>query len=338
MVLFVQYPTWISPYVIPGLPIRWYAVMYLVAFAFAYMLFRYECKHDGQIKMNASESQDLFFWGILGLLIGARVGSCFLYNDAWYYFSHPWMIFWPFSNGKFVGLPGMSFHGGAVGLVLSVFIYCKVKNINFLCLADMLAAAIPLGYTFGRLGNFINGELYGRVALKGGIIFPYAEPFSTNLEWVREACDFLGIAYNLGDYVNLPRYPSQLYEAFGEGILLFLVLWFLIRPLKKKKGWADGVVMSSYFIGYGIVRFIVEYFRQPDADIGYVLALGHESDNIALFQSLFNFSKGQMYCLIMILAGSALLIVLSVMHHRKRVYDDKQKSRKIKRGNEKGRH
>lgn len=336
MVLFVQYPTWISPYVIPGLPIRWYAVMYLVAFAFAYLLFRYEWKHDGQIQLEKDDVSDLFFWGILGLLIGARVGSCLFYSDTVYYLTHPWMMFWPFKNGHFVGLPGMSFHGGVIGLVLSVFIFCKVKKISFLKVADMLAAAIPLGYTFGRLGNFINGELYGRVALKGGMLFPDATPFSTNLEWVQNACDQLGISYTLGSYVNLPRYPSQLYEAFVEGILLFLILWFLIRPLKIRKNLPDGVVMGGYFIGYGLGRFIIEYFRQPDADIGYVISLGEKSDNIALFQSFLNISKGQIYCFIMILCGVALIVAVSILD-RKRVEDDKRKSKQVKKGNGKGR-
>ncbi len=330
MVLFVQYPAWISPYVIPGLPVRWYAVMYLVAFAFAFVLFRYESKHDGQIEMTTDEVSDLFFWSILGLLIGARIGSCLFYSDTVYYLTHPWMFFWPFENGHFVGLPGMSFHGGVIGLVLAVLIYCKKKKYNFFLIADMLAAAIPLGYTFGRLGNFFNGELYGRVAMKGGMIFPAAEQFSTKLEWVRNACDSLGITYTLGDYVNLPRYPSQLYEALVEGVLLFFILWFVVRPLKIKHKWADGVVMGSYFIGYGLGRFIVEYFRQPDRNIGYVFAWGEKSDNIALFQSALNISKGQVYCFIMIVAGIALILSVSLIRNNKKEQYDKRKSQKAK--------
>lgn len=329
MVLFVQYPTWISPYVIPNLPIRWYAVMYLVAFAVAYVLFRRECNTEDTISLSPSSSQDLFFWVIVGLLVGARVGSCLLYSDAGYYLTHPYMIFWPFSNGRFVGLPGMSFHGGLVGVILSLFIYCKVKHLPFLLVADMLSAAVPLGYTFGRIGNFINGELYGKVALHGGMVFPDATMFSTKLEWVRNACDELGISYTLGSYVNLPRYPSQLYEALVEGVLLFLVLWFIVKPLKKRRNLPNGIILASYFIGYGAGRFIIEYFRQPDADIGYVFAWGENSDNIALFQSFLNISKGQVYCFVMIIAG--IIGMLGLLVCKKKVKDDKRESTRAKK-------
>ena len=337
MVLFVQYPAWLSPYVFPSLPIRWYAVMYLVAFAFTYVLFCYECKREKNAFLSKEKIQDIFFWGILGLLIGARVGSCLFYSDTSYYLLHPYMIFWPFSNGRFVGLPGMSFHGGAIGFVLSVFIFCRVKKFPFLHIADIFASSIPLGYTFGRLGNFINGELYGRVALKGGMIFPDASLFSTRLEWVRDVCGKLGIEYTLGSYVNLPRYPSQLYEAFVEGILLFLILWFIIMPLKKRKKLPDGIVFASYFIGYGIGRFIIEYFRQPDQDIGYVFAWGKNSDNIALFQSFLNISKGQVFCFLMVLFGVATMVALFVISN-KREKNDRRTSSSVKKGNGKRRH
>lgn len=339
MVLYVQYPSWISPYVISAIPIRWYAVMYIVAFAITYALFSYENKKDGVLSLDKSVVQDLFFWGIIGLLVGARMGSCFFYSDASYYLMHPWMIFWPFKGTHFVGLPGMSFHGGVIGLVISVFIFCKVRKIPFLALADMLAAAIPLGYTFGRLGNFINGELYGRVALKGGMIFPSAEKFSTKLDWVRDACSSLGIEYSLGEYVNLPRYPSQLYEAAIEGVLLFIILWAIVRPMKKKKNLPDGIIVAYYFIGYGTGRFFIEYLRQPDADIGYVFAWGEESDNIALFQSFLNISKGQVFCFLMILAGIVLLFVIfRIRNRRVEIGYDKRTNPKIEKRNGKGRH
>ncbi len=317
MFLYVSFPSWISPYVIKGLPVRWYAVMYIVAFAFAYLLFSFQVKKDKSIELSGYDIQDLFFWGILGLLIGARVGSCLFYNDAIYYITHPWMIFWPFEGKHFVGLPGMSYHGGVIGLVLSVFIFCRVRKLSFLTIADYLAAAIPAGYAFGRLGNFINGELYGRVTTSSfGMIFPDAPSFSTSHVWVREIADKLSISYNYGDYINLPRHPSQLYEMFGEGIILFLILFFIIRPLKNKRKLAPGIVMSFYFIFYGTIRFIIEYFRQPDADIGYVIALGKESNNIALFQSFLNISKGQCFCALMVIAGIAMAIAFTVIRNK----------------------
>ena len=234
--LFVEYPSWIDPYVINGLPIRWYAVMYLVAFFIAYLLFRYQCKHDGVIEMSASESQDFFFIAILLLLVFARLFSVFFYSDAAYYITHPWMIFWPFRNGQFIGLPGMSYHGGVVGCVIGGYIYARRHKRSLLQLTDIVTAGIPLGYTFGRLGNFINGELYGRVTTKPwGMVFPDAPSFPGDLEWVRNVADIVGMEYADGGFINLPRHPSQLYEALFEGIILFLILFFIIRPLKNRK-------------------------------------------------------------------------------------------------------
>lgn len=311
LVQFVEYPQWISPYVINGLPIRWYAVMYLVAFAISYALFRYQCKHDNYIRLNSDQSQTFFFYGILFLLIFARLFSVLFYSDGVYYITHPWMIFWPFRDGHFVGLPGMSYHGGVIGALIGGVIFCHIYKQKLMRITDTVVAGIPLGYTFGRLGNFINAELYGRVTAKPwGMIFPSASGFSTNEAWVREIADKAGLEYIIGDVINLPRHPSQLYEALFEGIVLFLILWFVIRPWKLRRGLPDGTVFAFYLIGYGFFRFLIEYCRQPDADIGYVIALGKEHDNIALFQSFLNISKGQIFCLIMILAGAVLLAFL----------------------------
>ena len=221
------------------------------------------------------------------------------------------MIFWPFRNGEFVGLPGMSYHGGVVGALVGGIIFCHFHKKKLLRITDTVVAGIPLGYTFGRLGNFINAELYGRVTtVPWGMVFPTAPGFSTEEAWVREIADKVGMTYVPGSFINLPRHPSQLYEALFEGIILFLILWFIIRPWKLRKRLPDGTVFSFYLMGYGIFRFAIEYCRQPDADIGYVIALGEKSDNIALFQSLLNISKGQIFCLLMIAAGAALLAFL----------------------------
>lgn len=331
--LFLTYPDWIDPYVINGLPIRWYALMYLVAFFVAYLLVRYQCRHDGVIDMDAEETQSLFFSCCIGLLIGARIFSVLFYSDGWYYITHPWMIFWPFRDGQFVGLPGMSYHGGVVGCVIGGWIFSRRHNRSLLQMTDLATAGIPLGYTFGRLGNFINGELFGRVTVNPlGMIFPLAEPFSTYEPWVRKAADEVGLEYQIGQFINLPRHPSQLYEAFFEGIVLFLILWFLIRPWKIKKNLPHGTVFSFYLMGYGIFRFFIEYCRQPDLSIGYVISLGGGSGNIALFESFLNISEGQIFCLLMVAAGALLLgILMARRQHDSRTAGKAQKHSQRKR-------
>lgn len=322
MSLFINYPSWISPYVIKGLPIRWYAVMYVFAFATAYILFMGLLKEKENRDIKKESAEDLFIYCVIGLLIGARLGSCLFYDDALYYLSHPWLIFWPFRNGEFVGLPGMSYHGGVIGAIVAGLIYTKVKKISFLRFADLITSAIPFAYTWGRLGNFINGELYGRVTTsRMGMVFPTAERFSTTHQWVRSVADTVGIVYSPGDYVNLPRWPSQLFEAFFEGIVLGIIIWFVVRKIKKKRNMADGTILASYLMGYGLIRFILEYFRQPDSDIGYVI--GHSS-NIYLFESVLNISKGQVFCLLMVIGGFALLLCVNLIAKRNRKYDKRK--------------
>lgn len=322
MSLFINYPSWISPYVIKGLPIRWYAVMYVFAFATAYILFMGLLKEKENRDIKKESAEDLFIYCVIGLLIGARLGSCLFYDDALYYLSHPWLVFWPFRNGEFVGLPGMSYHGGVIGAIVAGLIYTKVKKISFLRFADLITSAIPFAYTWGRLGNFINGELYGRVTTsRMGMVFPTAERFSTTHQWVRSVADTVGIVYSPGDYVNLPRWPSQLFEAFFEGIVLGIIIWFVVRKIKKKRNMADGTILASYLMGYGLIRFILEYFRQPDSDIGYVI--GHSS-NIYLFESVLNISKGQVFCLLMIIGGLVLLLCVNLIAKRNRKYDKRK--------------
>ena len=322
MSLFINYPSWISPYVIKGLPIRWYAVMYVFAFATSYILFMGLLKEKENRDIKKESAEDLFIYCVIGLLIGARLGSCLFYDDALYYLSHPWLVFWPFRNGEFVGLPGMSYHGGVIGAIVAGLIYTKVKKISFLRFADLITSAIPFAYTWGRLGNFINGELYGRVTTsRMGMVFPTAERFSTTHQWVRSVADTVGIVYSPGDYVNLPRWPSQLFEAFFEGIVLGIIIWFVVRKIKKKRNMADGTILASYLMGYGLIRFILEYFRQPDSDIGYVI--GHSS-NIYLFESVLNISKGQVFCLLMVIGGLALLLCVNLIAKRNRKYDKRK--------------
>lgn len=314
MSLFIDFPAWISPEIVPGLPVRWYGLMYIVAFFITYALFRYQARR-GEIDIDSDDSLSLFLWTIGGLLIGARLFSVLFYDGTTYYWTHPWMIFWPWRNGRFVGLPGMSYHGGLVGAVAGALIFCRLHKKSFFVMADAMVAGIPLGYTFGRIGNFINGELWGRVMTKSwGIVFPDAPSYSTNYQWVRDIADLVGIPYGPGAMVNLPRHPSQLYEALFEGIVLWLVVWFILRPMLKKR--FPGFLLSCYLIGYGLIRFVIEYFREPDGNLGFIISLGSVSEPTALFQSFLNISMGQIFCFLMILGG---ILLYTVARHRFRM-------------------
>lgn len=305
MSLFITYPSWISPFIIPGFPIRWYSLMYLVAFAITFILFIRQ-RNRGLITISTDDAYTLFLYVIAGLILGARLFSTLFYDGSFYYWTHPWLIFWPFSGGQFVGLPGMSYHGGLVGAVVGGLLFSRRYHMNFLHIADTLVAGIPLGYTFGRLGNFINGELWGRVSTTPwAMIFPRAPSFSTTYEWVRTIADTVGIDYVAGELVNLPRHPSQLYEALFEGIVLWLFLWFVI----KKRNRFPGYTLSWYMIGYGTARFFIEYLREPDRQLGFILALGEQTEPTALFLSPLNLSMGQLLSAMMILAGILFLML-----------------------------
>ncbi len=307
MLLYINFPTWIKPVIIPGLPIHWYGLMYLVAFGITYMLFKYQVKKE-KLKLSDDEITNFFFWTILGLIIGARIFSSLVYDTSGLYWRKPWLIFWPFdSNMQLVGLQGMSYHGGLLGAIAGAVLYTSKKKMNFLQLVDLTVAGIPLGYSFGRLGNFINGELWGRVTtVKWGMIFPSAPKFSTHYEWVRNFADKINLSYNPGETVNLPRHPSQLYESFFEGLFLWAVLWCIFRKRKK----FNGYMLSMYLIGYGIIRFFIEYFREPDMEIGFPIHFSSKVYPQALLLSPFNFTTGQILCAIMIISGIVLYTVL----------------------------
>ena len=312
MAQFITFPSWIRAEIFPALPIRWYGLMYVVAFTVAYLLIRVQARR-GEIALDKDETMNVVLYAVFGLIIGGRLFSVLFYDGSTYYWTHPHMIFWPFRDGRLVGLPGMSYHGGLLGATIGCWIYAKRNKTDFLTLADTIAFASPLGYTFGRLGNFINGELFGRVSTAPwAIVFPDAPRFSTNYAWVREIADQVGIAYQSGELINLPRHPSQLYEALFEGVLLFLFLWFAIRPKRAKR--PAGMGLAWYVISYGTVRFFIEYLRAPDENLGYIIALGTESDNIALFQSALNISLGQIFCLAMIVTGTIFALLLYHRH------------------------
>ncbi|MCL2180205.1 MAG: prolipoprotein diacylglyceryl transferase [Treponema sp.] len=314
--LVVNFPSWLSPEIIPGLPVRWYGLMYVFAFMTAYFVYRKQVK-ERNFPMSDDELYSLFVWGIIGLLLGARLFSTLIYETSNIYRQQPWLIFWPFRNGRFTGLQGMSYHGGAFGGLLAVVIYAKVKKFSFREIGDMFATAIPLGFTFGRIGNFINAELYGRATSSPlGMIFPNAAPLPSAESWVAEIAQKAGVEIT-GAMVNLPRHPSQLYEALFEGIVLWAVLWFF-RNKKPFKGFQVGL----YFLGYGIIRFIIEYFREPDRDLGYRFEIVKTSLPTAYAHPLLSFSTGQVLCFWMIVFGVTWLIINSRLKDREaiRVY------------------
>lgn len=311
MNLFINYPKWISPYVFPFTTIiRWYSLMYVFAFVTAWLLLKYILKNEQtSLVLNQKEGEDveLILAIAVSLIIGARLGSCLIYSGT-YYYKHPLQIFWPFNNGKFVGLPGMSYHGGVIGAIVGALIYSKQKKICFSNIMDTLLCCVPFAYTWGRLGNFLNAELYGRVTLSPiGMVFPEnsTELFPITLPGIKEIMDKTGVIPN-GSYVNLPRHPSQLYEMFFEGLFLGAIMWFVIRPrLKALKPYKAS---SVYFILYGIVRFFIEYFREPDSNLGFIIKGGGASDTPYLFKSILNISMGQILCFIMIVLGSLLMV------------------------------
>jgi len=260
-------PFHISPtlFSIGSFQLRYYSLMYLVAFAIVYLLFVYRIKRK-EISLTAEIFQDYLIWAMVGLIVGARFGYALFYNFS-YYMSHPLEIILPFdfSNGvRFVGLSGMSYHGGLVGVVLITIYFCRKHKINLWQFGDWLCAAVPLGYMFGRFGNFINGELWGRV---------------TTVPW--------GMYFPLDASQSL-RHPSQLYEALFEGLFLFIVLWMI-----RKRSPFTGFTVGLYIFGYGLVRFIIKFFREPDVQLGFVLG--------------FN-TMGQILCTLMMLAGISVIL------------------------------
>lgn len=301
MISFIPYPDWLSPVIIPGLPFRWYGLMYLVAFALTYVLVRVQVK-ERKLAAEADDVVNLFFWAIIGLLIGARIFATTIYDPTGAYLEKPWLILWPFNEEmQYTGLQGMSYHGGLVGVIVAVIIYCRAKRFSILEWGDMLVAGVPLGYTFGRLGNFINAELYGRVTTAPwGMVFPQARPIPASNHTARSIASEVGIPItDQEQLLNLPRHPSQLYEAFLEGIALWLVMWFIFR----KRAHFRGYLIAVYMIGYGVARFIAEYFRQPDPGLDFVVKLSAVDNPPWLLATPWNFTTGQVLSVIMIAGG-----------------------------------
>jgi phosphatidylglycerol:prolipoprotein diacylglycerol transferase len=263
-------PSRIDPNIfqIGSFQVRYYSLMYIVAFALTYFLVVYRLQKE-KFPYTRETIQDFMLWAIIGVILGGRLGYVLFYNFE-YYLRHPSEIFLPFdfSHGiRFVGISGMSYHGGLVGLIAAAVIFCRKYRIAFWNMADLFAPAVPLGYTFGRIGNFINGELWGR---------------ATTVPW--------GMYFPL-DGSGLLRHPSQLYEAFFEGVLLFAVLWGL-----REKRYFEGFFVALYVAGYGLVRFFIEFYREPDAQLGFVLG---------------SLSMGQVLSLLMVMVGVVIAVMKS---------------------------
>lgn len=321
MPLYLNFPSWIHPEVFPNIPllgmIRWYGLMYIFAFGTAFFVLKRLMKEgDLNTKDYTATEDDIFSFiatGIVFLLIGARVFSTLVYDTSGMYWKKPWLIFWPFDQaGNFTGLAGMSYHGGFIGGLLGVIIWCLRKKRPILQWTDVMVIAIALGYTFGRIGNFLNGELFGRITtVPWGMIFPHAQQFSASIPWVQEFATEAGMVIQEGQrLVNLPRHPSQLYEALFEGLVLWAILWAL-----RKKAPFRGFLSSIYTIGYGFFRFVIEYFREPDIDLGYRFEAVSGTPTY-LNVSLLNISTGQILCLLM-MAGGLLLLIFSWIRSKK---------------------
>jgi phosphatidylglycerol---prolipoprotein diacylglyceryl transferase len=215
--------------------VRWYGVMYVAGFLASYFLIKVQEKAK-PIGLSPRLVQDLMFYLAVGLIAGARLG---------------YILFYQYMNlADFVRDPleiiavwhgGMSFHGGLIGTAIAGWWFCKRKALPFWAVADRVIVTAPIGLGLGRVGNFINGELYGRVTgLPWGMIFPDAGP--------------------------LPRHPSQLYEAFMEGVVLLIVLWFL-----RKKSFRHGMIIGFFLTFYGTFRFFLEFLREPDPQLGFIV-------------------------------------------------------------------
>lgn len=228
----IQYPA-INPiaFSIGPLDVHWYGIMYLCAFVSAWYIGIRRAKQPHAV-INRQQVEDLVTWGAFGVVIGGRLGSVFFYNFDTFLKDPLWALrIWE---------GGMSFHGGLLGVMLAMFLYAMKLKKSYVALMDFVAPLVPLGLGFGRIGNFIGQELWGRVSdVPWAVIFPKA-----------------------GDPAGVGRHPSQLYEAALEGVVLFaLVYWFSRKPRPR------GAVSGLFLVFYSIFRFIVEYFREPDAGI-----------------------------------------------------------------------
>jgi phosphatidylglycerol:prolipoprotein diacylglycerol transferase len=273
----MQYNTWNHIYEhfnpiafhIFSIPVHWYGMMYVLALLSALYIGKYFIKKDN---LDFKENQlDIYFVYVeVGVILGARLGFILFYDThTAYYLTHPWQIFNPFANGEFVGIRGMSYHGAVIGWFIGSYIYSKRYKVAFGKIMDLVAISVPLAFVFGRIGNFLNQELIGRV---------------TDVPW--------GILVD-----GTLRHPSQLYEALLEGVGVFLVVYGYRKYQKF-----SGELVLVYGASYGLFRAIAEIYRAPDVQIGYiccdfvtlgqVLSLGMMSMSLVLWVYFYKKSKG----------------------------------------------
>lgn len=238
------------------LVIRWYALAYIAGLLLGWQYAAYWARKNAW-RPNAEDFENFLTWAILGVVLGGRIGYCLFYQPS-YYLQNPGEIFMVWHGG-------MSFHGGALGVIAAIIGFAWFNKMDWRALGDLVAAAVPIGLFFGRIANFINGELYGRVTSSPlGMIFPDGGP--------------------------LPRHPSQLYQAAMEGLILFTVLFLLLRNEKLRA--RHGFVGGAFLAGYGCARMIGELFREPDSFMGFIGI----------------FTMGQLLSLPMIVIGLFLMI------------------------------
>jgi phosphatidylglycerol:prolipoprotein diacylglycerol transferase len=243
--------------------IHWYGLTYLAAFGLFMFLALRRLRHEpyasirGEGAWSRKDVEDMLFLGVLGVVAGGRLGYCLFYKPA-YYAAHPLEIFYVWQGG-------MSFHGGMLGVIVSQWWFARSRGKPVWQVLDFVAPCVPLGLAAGRVGNFINGELWGRAAdpsLPWAMIFPQAG--------------------------NVPRHPSQVYQFLLEGLLLFVLLWLYARKPRRA-----GQVSGMFLLGYGIFRFVAEFFREPDAHLLWL-------------QQSTGLSMGQWLCVPMMVAGVLL--------------------------------
>ena len=246
--------------------IRWYGLMYLAAFAMVVILGRMRIRSQPWVAVTTRDLEDMLFYGVLGVVLGGRLGYVLFYKAA-EYLHDPIRIF-------FVWEGGMSFHGGFLGVILAMLWFARSRGKQWLEITDFIAPLCPLGLGAGRIGNFINGELWGRASeLPWAMVFP-------------QAAD------------GIPRHPSQLYEFFLEGLLLFAVVWIYSRRWRPV-----GAVSGLFLCAYGVLRFLVEFTREPDQHLG-LLALG--------------LSMGQWLSIPMVVAGVGMIVWANKYGSRRR--------------------
>lgn len=272
MLSFYQHlPQFLDPIVfsVGSFSVHWYSIAYLVGFAVVYGLLKYRAVRgeEKRLSLRVDLILDWMTYAILGLLIGGRLGYVLFYNPN-YYLEKPWAVISPydFAVGTWTGISGMSYFGGALGVILASWIWTQKNKMSFWNWADFVIPAIPAGYFFGRIGNFLNGELFGRVTQKPwGMFFP-------------------------ADFGLILRHPSQLYEAFFEGWVLFGVLWWARNKVKF-----SGQMAVVYLMGYGLFRFGIDFFREPDKGaklfldfltLGQIFSLGFVALALFLWSAL----------------------------------------------------